>query len=1253
MDNLEKKLVLLERTGKLNKQEIEDLRNILNLERDRAVLGMKGDQHHRKEVDAIKKKLKITEDLYDYEYSQKKKLYALERAEIAAGKTGREKKRYFKQYEKMEYKSFFRLTADKRRAMRKEILEKQIGIRRIHELEKVALRKEERDQKAFARKYKIKEKGEVVAKGPGRVTGQIAGDVDRAIETAFKPFHNKSLNPLKWLKMGSDVAKDLEESGVNFKEWGKALENAIKNRKARAGKEIKARERAAEEEEFTKKGWKKDKSGQWHDKSGKFVKGANEKDKKNIQKGFVETLGEVAKKEGKSRAQSRGRKDIQKGLTEVFGKSTIETSKKPALLKRVANAVGGLFGVATEDVTKKTTGGGRRPKGAPGGAGIGNLGSFMAATKGLGMLVKVVEGLAFALGILSKASWIFAIISAIAAMVSKMVELDDYLKKLNKTFATMAGPTIGMKDIGKEMDTFNDALFDIRRNMALGLKGEDIQNMFKAVSGAGMAPQVLAAKAGDYDKAITDIRKSSVALGISFEDMGKNVTEQMLNLRSSFDDTKDALLEMGYNASKAGINANKFYSAIENSISALSFFGNFTKIAASRLTTFIEQGTLGMKDATDAANSYMQVFQKMDWKDLQKVFALAGHMGSAERATHPLVEMMRKTQEEIIGTLTNKDSPLGKLVEKRKVLTVQIEEARKGGDTSTVEELSKTLNETNKGIKGYENRIKGFEGAVIKFTKEGDVAALSQYKELLAPNFAKIRSLIQENTGLTGEQKAAQIEMLKNIMKLDENFIRQMDMLDGSIKNSSDDLISSLSGSNVDLISNTKGSLEAMQKLVDIGSKPNADMVSLGSAFSTLANRIYGDTEEGKNFAKSMIENLKMGPERIEKVQKVLADIKTNLATAGDPSKDANTRATAEAAAKSAAQALQMTDTEKATYVDKLNELNVKTSKDAAKKNEDSWNTFIKKTVSLKDRYEIAKEAVNYQLAKVMQTPADLLNDMVAGIASDVSILASDKREAAKRYEAEFLSRKPVSSLSGAAVTGGFGTATASTPALNAKSMKELIDEQAEKMQEYYKKDYTDYDPTKDTQKLSAEAKADKEKRGAELAAIEKEIKLRTGEKDKIIVATAKIEAARIAQDKAAQAEADREQAKIVAESKGYAKGEQTKAETEALSNVKKDARGTGLTLLDKDDYAINPTTGVSKPKGKFAEEVLSKMLGLDNVPGFIKGGSTGSTYSINLGGVNFNGDPGDKAAVADAGQKIADMIEQAIRQYDHEKQYA
>ena len=84
--------------------------------------------------------------------------------------------------------------------------------------------------------------------------------------------------------------------------------------------------------------------------------------------------------------------------------------------------------------------------------------------------------------------------------------------------------------------------------------------------------------------------------------------------------------------------------------------GNFTKQASGALVAFMTESTLSFKDAAQAADDYMTIFNKMDWKQMQVAFAVAGD---------DMVNAMTEASEKIINQpLAEQRDELKKLIKK-------------------------------------------------------------------------------------------------------------------------------------------------------------------------------------------------------------------------------------------------------------------------------------------------------------------------------------------------------------------------------------------------------------------------------------------------------------------------------------------------------------------------------------------------------------------------------------------------------------
>jgi hypothetical protein len=256
----------------------------------------------------------------------------------------------------------------------------------------------------------------------------------------------------------------------------------------------------------------------------------------------------------------------------------------------------------------------------------GSLGPMLSKAAGatgsfLTSISKLTGGLGLAVG-------------AVVAMGKAVIHLDKFMKDLNGKFLTLAGPTVGMSAV-RQMEKFNDTIFNVSRNSRLGLQAEDMQRMFSSVAAQGLSMQGLEQRASTADRSgivntIETARTLSLQFGTSFEAMGSNMTDQMLNLRSSLEDVKDGFDFMSHSAARAGIQGEKFYQAVEASTSSLSLYGNYLKYASGLLEDFVSKGTMGLKDATSVTTSIMGTFT--DPKENRKIVAMMG------KATRGIIE---------------------------------------------------------------------------------------------------------------------------------------------------------------------------------------------------------------------------------------------------------------------------------------------------------------------------------------------------------------------------------------------------------------------------------------------------------------------------------------------------------------------------------------------------------------------------------------------------------------------------------------
>ena len=347
------------------------------------------------------------------------------------------------------------------------------------------------------------------------------------------------------------------------------------------------------------------------------------------------------------------------------------------------------------------------------------------------------EALSKGLAMIGKLNWVFALLGAVKALISAVNELDKFMKALNQTFLELAGPSVGIGNVKDEMGRFNKEIFDLGRNIKLGIQGEEVQSMFKAMGGAGMSLQGVMQKIGSYGKAIESARAMSLQFGVSFDKMGGDMTSQMIDLNSSLDDVAKNFNKLSFDAAKAGISSDKFYQTVESTAMSLSYYGNNVKYVSGLLRDFYKTGNLAFKDAAKVTDTFATAFENMDENARRKFINL-----TAGPATD-------KAIENLIADAEKKKKDLG-------------EEAIKD---------PKRKNEIQKQIDATDALIREFQAAQTKEDKSYDMGA----RQVILPYMSKyvmpmlMGALQNVGTDATGE-KISLTALVRDIFPgLDQN----------------------------------------------------------------------------------------------------------------------------------------------------------------------------------------------------------------------------------------------------------------------------------------------------------------------------------------------------------------------------------------------------------------------------------------------------------------------------------------------------
>lgn len=356
---------------------------------------------------------------------------------------------------------------------------------------------------------------------------------------------------------------------------------------------------------------------------------------------------------------------------------------------------------------------------------IKKLNEVIGATGGKAKgLASMFNTLGAAMNSLGKLGWVGLLISAVGAIAKTINTLDKFLKQYNQTFAKLQGPTVMMENISGEMNKFSDSIFNLQRNLKYGLKAEDISGMFQGVAESGMSLQgILKNVTGGYDAMIEESAKLSLNFGVSIQESGSMIGEQMTDLRSSIDEVSDSFKVLSYDASIAGIQSQKFYQATYAAAESLSYYGKFVEAASGALKKFQTQGGMGFKDAQKATQDLIGSFQNMDDNTRTMFINLTG-------GTKAYGEIAGKELASVNKQIANNTAALAL----RKEALV---DAIKSGDTKKVEELKNRIAAEETALQSLNKSATQWKGA-FDAAMRGSSQDLATYLPLFADDTAKL-----------------------------------------------------------------------------------------------------------------------------------------------------------------------------------------------------------------------------------------------------------------------------------------------------------------------------------------------------------------------------------------------------------------------------------------------------------------------------------------------------------------------------------
>ena len=386
---------------------------------------------------------------------------------------------------------------------------------------------------------------------------------------------------------------------------------------------------------------------------------------------------------------------------------------------------------AKSAVYDKLKGGGWKSKEArtEAAAGADAMGKMLGETLG-----KVFSGLG---GFITKAlgpiGWAIA---AISAVVDKIVELDNFRKEQVNAFQKMAGPQFDGDEFAKQAQGFNDAIFDVERNLRLGVDYKEWQGMFKAFQSGGMTFDSLQKQVGDFGQVMESTRVISLEMGTDVATAGAAMAEMATSTNAPLEDMNASFHAIAVSAKKAGMSSEKFLGIVKQSTLALGSYGNFTKMATKSLEAFAKTG-LSQEDASKAATSSQALF---DNKDFGQTLLRSGLMGASSGASGQMRGMLSQS------------------LDSRKSRRATLEST---GQTDTKEylQLNVAINELEKAVAKGSDPTMLADGFKYATEHQGEAIALlmtgaiGHIPDLIDGSVSTIAELVK-TTGVTAEMVA-------------------------------------------------------------------------------------------------------------------------------------------------------------------------------------------------------------------------------------------------------------------------------------------------------------------------------------------------------------------------------------------------------------------------------------------------------------------------------------------------------------------
>jgi len=378
--------------------------------------------------------------------------------------------------------------------------------------------------------------------------------------------------------------------------------------------------------------------------------------------------------------------------------------------------------------------------------------------KGLG---NGLAGMGKMVGMLAKLGPLLAgVAGAFAAIVSVILGIEDAAKGMNKEILESAGSADMLYanggDANKSFNTLRNTLDDIRysatdvkKNLRFGMKAEDILNVTKGFTQAGVSltslntafenAETASKGAGSQIQNAGDLARMSFGYaklyGVSLSEVTDLQAEMFTEMGTGLSGVQLQFAAMAKDASESGIATNKFFGIIRGISSDLSLY-----------TTRIGQATgmlklLGKAMSSKEAGKFMQ--------------GLTNSMkGMSEQ------DRIRTTM--LIGQDKARGIVMEDLAQKSKFMAGELQRSLGGKTTKSLEDISKLVDEARNGSEGAKKELKSM---FKELPKEQQGALSSALFEMTADTRASKHgpagigeAMANLSAGATYEAKKAALE---------------------------------------------------------------------------------------------------------------------------------------------------------------------------------------------------------------------------------------------------------------------------------------------------------------------------------------------------------------------------------------------------------------------------------------------------------------------------------------------------------------